>query len=93
MLPVTAMVASFFDRRAFWIVTLACWLAVVLHLATDAVSGGIAWLQPWRPDLIARVWIPFRWWLFGDALCLALTALGLWLRPRTEGRTVGESRS
>jgi hypothetical protein len=94
ILPVAAMAVSFFGRRKFWLVTLACWLAVVLHLATDAVSGGIAWLQPWRPDVIAATWIPFRCWLFGDALCLTLTGFGLWLRPRFEERVLsGERRT
>ncbi len=88
VLPVAAITASFFERRAFWVVTLACWIAAVLHLATDTVSGGIAWLHPWRPNVIATGWIPFRWWLFGDAVCLTLTALGLWLRPRAEARLI-----
>lgn len=45
----------------------ACWLAYVLHLLADAVSGGIAWLYPWRPDVIGGSWIPAPHWIWYDA--------------------------
>jgi hypothetical protein len=45
----------------------ACWLACALHLATDAVSGGIAWLHPWRSDVVGEFWIEPQYWIWSDA--------------------------
>lgn len=88
LLPIVAAAAMCFESRAFGRVALAAWLAAALHLATDAISGGIVPLQPWRDDVLGGRWIPYRWWLAGDAVLLSLTLLGLWLRPRFEARAI-----
>jgi membrane-bound metal-dependent hydrolase YbcI (DUF457 family) len=48
-------------------VAVACWLAYGLHLAADGVSGGIAWLHPWRNEVIGRYWIEPQYWIWYDA--------------------------
>lgn len=48
-------------------VAIACWIAYILHLAADAISGGIAWLYPWRDDVLGRYWIPSTDWIWYDA--------------------------
>jgi membrane-bound metal-dependent hydrolase YbcI (DUF457 family) len=48
-------------------VAMGCWLAYVLHLAADAISGGIAWLYPWRGEVIGAYWIPAPHWIWYDA--------------------------
>lgn len=48
-------------------VAIACWIAYVLHLAVDAISGGIAWLYPWREDVVGRYFIPSEDWIWYDA--------------------------
>jgi len=86
MLPLCAMAAVFFEKDGRWKLALACWLAAVLHLAADAVSGGIPWLLPWRSELLGGSWIPSDHWLAYDAVCLVLTVVGLRLRPFAEVR-------
>lgn len=58
----------------FWIeknsrlrVAIACWAAYVLHLVADAISGGIAWLYPWRDEVVGRYFIPAADWIWYDA--------------------------
>lgn len=48
-------------------VAIACWIAYVLHLAADAISGGIVWLYPWRDDVLGRYWVPAPQWIWYDA--------------------------
>lgn len=48
-------------------VAIACWIAYALHLAADAVSGGIAWLYPWRDVVLGRYWIEPQYWIWYDA--------------------------
>jgi hypothetical protein len=51
------------------VVAHAMWLAVFLHLACDALAGGIAWLYPLRTDVIGGPFIPFPvWWILSDIL-------------------------
>jgi len=93
LIPVVLVVAGFFDRRFLGRMAFACWAAALLHLATDAVSGGVAWLHPWRPDVVGAYWIPFRWWFAGDLGFVCLALLGLWLRPRFEGRAIARRQA
>jgi hypothetical protein len=39
-------------------VAIACWVFYVLRLVADAISGGIAWLYPWRGEVVGRYFIP-----------------------------------
>lgn len=60
--------ARFIPEKASRIpLAVACWLACALHLAADAVSGGIAWLHPWRSDVIGHYWIEPQYWIWYDA--------------------------
>jgi len=64
---VAGMAGTFQERGSRWKVALACWFASALHLACDAVSGGIAWLYPWRDDVVGRYFIPPEQWMWFDA--------------------------
>ena len=85
MLPVCGVVATFFPSGR-WRVAAACWLAVLLHLFSDAVAGGIAWLHPWRPDVIGAYYIPATQWIWWDAGFVFLTWFLVRLRPHAEAR-------
>ena len=89
LLPVCAMAASFFPKGSRLKVAAALWLASLLHLAADAVAGGIAWLQPWRPDIIGDYYIPPGQWYWWDAAFLLLAWVLLRLRPRAEAHGMG----
>ena len=89
LLPVCAIVASFFPTGTWWRVACACWLASVLHVAADAVAGGIAWLHPWRPDVVGGYYIPPSQWLWWDAGFLFLTWFLVRLRPHAEAHGMG----
>lgn len=86
LLPLGAMAAVFFEKDGRWKLAAACWLAALLHLAADAVAGGIPWLRPWRTDILGGYLIPPDHWLWYDAAFLALTLFGLRLRPFAEAR-------
>jgi membrane-bound metal-dependent hydrolase YbcI (DUF457 family) len=86
LLPLCAMIASFFPKGFRWRTALCCWLAVLLHLAADAVAGGIAWLQPWRSDVIGGSYIPAAQWFWYDAGFVLLTWVLIRLRPHAEAR-------
>ena len=64
LLPLTRFISEKGSRVP---VAVACWLAYALHLAADAVSGGIAWLHPWRADVFGRYWIEPQTWIWYDA--------------------------
>lgn len=64
LLPLTRFISEKASRLP---VAVACWLAYGLHLAADAVSGGIAWLHPWRDEVIGRYWIEPQYWIWYDA--------------------------
>ena len=89
IIPVIAMVATFFGKDGRWKLALACWIAVVLHLIGDAVAGGIAWLQPWRPDILGDYYIPAADWLWYDIGFVVLTWVLVRLRPFSEARGMG----
>ncbi|WP_075090880.1 metal-dependent hydrolase [Haloferula sp. BvORR071] len=89
LIPVCAMVASFFPKQGRWWVALFCWLAAALHLAGDAVAGGIAWLYPWRSDVIGKYYIPAGlWWFVSDIIFVLLTWFLIRLRPHSEARGI-----
>jgi hypothetical protein len=94
-ISVIVMVTSFFGKEGRWKLALACWLAVLLHLAGDAVAGGVAWQRPWRPDITGEYYIPADDWLWYDIGCVLLTWILVRLRPHAEARgmaaSVGES--
>ncbi len=87
-LPLAGIVASFMERGVRVRVATACWLAVVLHLAADAVSGGIAWLHPWRGDVIGAYHIHPDLWIGSDAGFVFITWMLCRLIPYQEARLV-----
>lgn len=86
LLPLCAVSAGFFAKDGRWKLALACWLAAALHLASDAVAGGIPWLLPWRTEILGGYFIPPGHWLWYDAGFLILTGVGFRLRPYAEAR-------
>ncbi len=67
---------------------IACWAAAALHLGADAISGGIAWLQPWKPDVIGSYLIHPRYWIGFDAFFMFATWFLVRLMPRLEARRI-----
>ena len=64
------------------------WSAVLLHLAGDAISGGIACLYPWKPDILGGRFISFNSWFAWDTWMIAATsglALIRWMTQRRSG--------
>lgn len=54
--------------------------AYALHLASDAVSGGIAWLFPVSRATIGVRLVPYAWWFPVDITLMTIAAL-VFLRP------------
>ncbi|WP_227021662.1 metal-dependent hydrolase [Oceaniferula marina] len=51
------------QRWLTWSKLVWCSSAYGLHLACDAVSGGIAWLYPWKADIVGAYLVPPVWWI------------------------------
>ncbi len=85
LLPVCAVIATFFPSGK-WRVAAACWIAALLHLFADAIAGGIAWLYPWRTDVIGEYYIPSEQWIVWDIAFVLLTWFLVRLRPHAEAR-------
>lgn len=83
LLPFCAMAASFYPAGDLprWRTAALCWIAAALHLAADAISGGIPWLYPWKPDVLGAYYIPPAHWLAWDAGFIVLTVVLLRRRP------------
>lgn len=92
LLVVCPVIASFYPAQR-WRVALACWLAAVLHLACDAIAGGIAYLFPWWPDaIIGTFYVHPDWWFPLDAVFVFLTWFLVRLRPHMEARALERRR-
>lgn len=87
LIPVCAVVASFFPSGR-WRVAVACWMAAFLHVGADAISGGIAWLYPWRSDELGAYYIHPDYWIWWDMGFVFLTWLLVRLRPPAEARGI-----
>lgn len=83
-----ATAGSFFETGLRGVVTAACWLAAALHLAADALSGGIVWLAPWREQVLGGSLIPFRYWLWADLGFAVLVMVQVRLNRWLEGRAI-----
>ncbi len=87
-LPLAAMVATVFPKGTRLACALAFWLATALHLACDAMSGGVAWLLPWDDSILGTYLIHPDYWVAADAVFVFLTWLMLSLRRWLRGRAV-----
>ncbi len=85
LFPVCAGMTWWFPKGTRVRVAVVGWVATALHLAADAVSGGIPWLQPWSEMPIGDYHIRPDDWLFFDAGFIVLALVGWWLRHRLEG--------
>ena len=83
------MAGSFFAKGSRVRVAVACWFAAGLHLAADAVSGGIAWNYPMTDQVIGRYWIPPQHWMWFDAFFILLGWVLVRVLPHLEARNVG----
>jgi hypothetical protein len=93
IVPFVAMAGGFFEKGYRIRVALACWIASFLHLAADAISGGIAWLYPWRPDVLGKYWIPAQHWMWFDAFFILFTWFLVRIVPHLEARNIHSSTS
>lgn len=68
-----------------------------LHLACDAVSGGITWLAPFSARIIGDYYVPPRWWIPLDFIFILAAYLQLraWPNLRTwrRSRPAGSARA
>jgi len=71
-LPAIAVSCRWLCRDRWCLMTLGCWLSIVLHILCDAVSGGIV---PFHPlDVrIGAYYVHYRLWLTLDAAIIGLT--------------------
>ncbi len=88
MIPVATIAGSLFTKGRRIPGALACWAATMLHLAADAASGGIAWLYPWRDDVIGCSWISLDYWFWSDALFVVLAWVLFRTLPHLEARNI-----
>lgn len=92
LIVVAAMAGSFFEKGCRLRVALACWIAAALHLVADAISGGIAWLYPWRDEVIGRAYIGAQHWIWYDAFFILLAWFQIRVVPHLEARQIRRTR-
>lgn len=88
LLPLAALTSTFFPKGTRLTVAAALWFAGVLHLAGDALSGGIAWLHPWSDSILGTYYIHPNYCPLSDALFVFLTWMLLLLRRHLRQRAV-----
>jgi hypothetical protein len=93
MLFVCAMASSFIEKGYRLRVAVVCWLAAALHLVADAVSGGIAWLYPWRDVVVGSYIIPPQHWIWFDAGFILLTWFLVRVLPHLEARGIRKANT
>jgi hypothetical protein len=93
LLPVVGMLAALFEKGTRLRMAILMWVAAGLHLVADAVSGGIAWLYPWRLDVIGKAWISAEYWIAFDAFFILLTWFFIRVLPHLEARNIRAASS
>lgn len=93
LVVVVAMAGSFFEKGYRLRVAFACWIAAALHLVADAVSGGIAWLYPWRDEVIGSAYIGAQHWIWFDAFFILLAWFQIRVIPHLEARQIRGTRT
>jgi hypothetical protein len=93
LIVVVAVMTTFFEKGHRLRVALVCWISAGLHLVADAVSGGIAWLYPWRADVVGRYFIEPQHWIWFDAFFILLCWFLVRVLPHLEARQIRVSRS
>jgi hypothetical protein len=88
LLVLLPMVGVFLERSCRWQVVAACWIAAFLHVAADTISGGVAWLYPWKTEVTGEYYIPLDYWVGFDAAFVLLTWCLLRSLPKLEGRAI-----
>lgn len=88
LLPLAAVASLPFPKGTRVLVASSFWLAGVLHLASDTLSGGIAWLHPWRDTILGTYYIHPNYWPASDAFFVFATWLLLMLRRHLRQRAV-----
>ncbi|MBB5350626.1 hypothetical protein HNR46_000854 [Haloferula luteola] len=79
---ILAALTSFLHKGQRLRLAAACWLASFLHLAADAVSGGIPWLHPWSEDILGTFYIDPLWWIPSDIVFVVIGSSLLLIRRR-----------
>jgi len=93
MALVVVPVGRFCGRKGSRVaVAVACWFAYVLHLAADAISGGIAWLYPWKDEAIGSYLIPSTQWIYYDAGFIVLVWMIYRVFPQFSKKKAAENR-
>lgn len=93
ILPFAALASWWARPGARGVAAVSFGLAAALHLAADAISGGIAWLQPWSPEILGSYCIAPQYWIGFDAGFILLFWFLLRLLPRLEARGIRAAHS
>ena len=75
VIPVIFLLARLFDPMSRRLTCVCMWLAVALHLATDACSNGINWLYPLRHEILGTTLIPYRLWIWSELVFLIVVPI------------------
>jgi hypothetical protein len=95
LIPFCIWVATAFPKGRRLLVACTCWIAAALHLAADAVAGGIPWLMPWympevtpnhRVGILGDFYIHPDYWIFSDAFFVIFTWILIGLRQQLRRR-------
>lgn len=77
--PVIWLIAKWTVRRSWRLFALFFWLAMALHIATDAISGGVSLLYPIE-GVIGKYYIPWKYWIYSDIGFILVTIVLLSIR-------------
>jgi len=90
LMPVCGMIAWWFEPGKRLRLACVIWISAMLHLAADAMSGGIPWLLPWSHETLGspldRTYIEPETWIYYDAFFIITAWLGWRLREKLELR-------
>ena len=61
-------------RKSWWTPKLALGLSLTYfsHIVGDAIAGGVGWSYPFGNHVIGDYYIPPRWWIPLDYICVAV---------------------
>jgi hypothetical protein len=95
LLPICAWISSAFPQGTRLLLSCSLWLAAALHLAADAIAGGIPWLMPWvmpevtpnhRTGILGDFHIHPDYWILSDAFFVILTWILVGIRQQLRRR-------
>lgn len=76
LLPLIYIISAKLFKKNTLLFSLSCWFASLLHIITDALSGGVSFFYP-LGDVIGQYYIPYPYWIKSDFvfICVGLSLL------------------